>query len=100
MSDEPTTPDTTDAATKGADASLEEDAAQEEPTRRPGIAMTFIVVGTIIGFLAVFAIWVQRQALNTDNFTASSTRLLEDAAIRSAVSGFLVDQLYANVDVQ
>jgi hypothetical protein len=62
--------------------------------------MTLIVVATVVAFLAVFAIWVQRQALNTDNFTNSSSQLLENPAIRTAVSGFLVDQLYANVDVQ
>jgi putative oligomerization/nucleic acid binding protein len=106
MTDEPTIPDpadpadaaTTDAA--ATDATLAEDTAQEEPTRRRGLAMTFIVVGTVIGFLAVFAIWVQRQALNTDNWTNSSSQLLENTAIRTAVSGYLVDQLYASVDVQ
>ena len=100
MTDEPTAPDTaddTDAA--DADAAGVADGA-EEPVRRRGIAMTLIVVGTVVAFLAVFAIWVQRQALNTDNWTNSSSQLLENPAIRTAVSGYLVDQLYANVDVQ
>ena len=48
----------------------------------------------------MFAIWVQRQALNTENWTKSSSQLLESPAIRGAVSAYLVDQLYANVDVQ
>jgi hypothetical protein len=104
MTDEPTTPDPADADTVEAahatDDTVAEGTAQEEPTRRRGLAMTFIVVGTIIGFLAVFAIWVQRQALNTDNWTSTSSQLLANPAIRTAVSGFLVDQLYANVDVQ
>jgi hypothetical protein len=84
MSDEPTTT----AATP------------EEAVRKRGIALTLIVVGTILAFVAVLAIWVQRQALNTDNWTDSSSQLLEDPAIRTAVSGYLVDQLYANVNVQ
>jgi putative oligomerization/nucleic acid binding protein len=75
-------------------------ASPEEPVRRRGVAMTFVVIGTILGVLAVLAIWVQRQALNTDNWTSSSSQLLENPAIRSTVSGYLVDQLYASVDVQ
>ena len=47
----------------------------------------------------MLAVWVQRQVLDGDNWTASSSQLLEDPAIRTAVSGYLVDQLYANVDV-
>ena len=101
MTDEPTAPDIDDAAdtTEAAGAADTVDGA-EEPVRRRGIAMALIVVGTVVAFLAVYAIWVQRQALNTDNFTNSSSQLLENPAIRTAVSGYLVDQLYANVDVQ
>jgi hypothetical protein len=101
MTDEPTAPDTADDVdtTEAADAADAADGA-EEPVRRRGIAMTLIVVGTVVAFLAVFAIWVQRQALDTENWTNSSSQLLEDPAIRSAVSAYLVDQLYANVDVQ
>jgi hypothetical protein len=64
-----------------------------------GGVYALVVAATVTAFLAVLAIWVQRQVLNGDNWTASSSQLLEDPAIRSAVSGYLVDQLYANVDV-
>src|SRR3954454_4179540 len=47
----------------------------------------------------MFSIWVNRQILNTDNWTATSSRLLEHKVIRDRVAGFLVDELYANVDV-
>jgi len=66
--------------------------------RRPGV-YALIVAGTVTAFLAVLAIWVQRQVLDENNWTTSSSRLLEDPAIRTAVSDYLVDQLYANVDV-
>ena len=101
MTDEPTARDTAEDAdtTEAADAADVADGA-EEPVRRRGIALTLTVVGTVVAFLAVFAIWVQRQALDTENWTNSSSQLLEDPAIRSAVSAYLVDQLYANVDVQ
>jgi hypothetical protein len=60
---------------------------------------TLLVAGTISAFLAIAALWVNRQALDTDNWTEASSQMLEDPAIRVALSGYLVDQLYANVDV-
>jgi hypothetical protein len=49
---------------------------------------------------AVLALWVDRQVLNTSNWTAASSELLERPAIRDPVAGYLTDQLYANVDVE
>jgi hypothetical protein len=42
---------------------------------------------------------VKRQALSTDNWTQASGQLLENDKIRGALSVYLVDQLYQNVDV-
>lgn len=53
----------------------------------------------MLAFLAVFALWINRQVMDTDNWTETSSQMLADPAIRTAVSGYLVDQLYANVDV-
>jgi hypothetical protein len=71
----------------------------DAPRRRRGAVYALLVAATITAFLAVLAVWVQRQVLDGDNWTSSSSQLLEDPAIRTAVSGYLVDQLYANVDV-
>jgi len=60
---------------------------------------TLLIVSTLITFLAIFAVWVNRQALNTDNWTKTSSQLLEDKTIRDAVAVYLVQQLYDNVDV-
>ncbi|HET9162385.1 MAG TPA: SHOCT domain-containing protein [Solirubrobacterales bacterium] len=59
-----------------------------------------VVLGSILAFLSVFAIWTERQALNTDDWVETSGRLIQNEKIRSAVGGYLVDQLYANVDVE
>ena len=48
----------------------------------------------------MFSVWVNRQLLNTDNWTVTSSELLENPVIRDRVAGFLVDELYANVDVE
>jgi hypothetical protein len=59
-----------------------------------------VALGSLLAFLSVFAIWTERQALNTDDWVATSDRLLQNAEIRSAVGDYLVDQLYENVNVE
>jgi hypothetical protein len=58
-----------------------------------------VVLATIIGLVSALNVWVKRQALNTDNWTKASSQLLENQQIRSALSVYLVDQIYSNVDV-
>jgi hypothetical protein len=78
--------------------------AAEQPTRpvrqRRKAVLALITVASLIGFLAVFAVWANRQLLENDTWTDTSTKLLEDEEIRTQVSYFMVDALYANVDVQ
>jgi hypothetical protein len=59
-----------------------------------------VVLGSVLAFLSVFAIWTERQALNTDDWVSTSGRLLQNQTIRAAVGDYLVDQLYENVDVE
>src|SRR6185295_4303340 len=59
-----------------------------------------VVLGSVLAFLSVFAIWTERQALNTDDWVDTSGRLIQNSTIREAVGTFLVDQLYENVDVE
>jgi putative oligomerization/nucleic acid binding protein len=59
-----------------------------------------IALGSVLAFLSVFAIWIERQALNTDDWVETSGKLLHNAEIRAAVGNYLVDQLYENVDVK
>lgn len=59
-----------------------------------------VVVGSILAFLSILAIWVERQALNTNDWVETSGRLIQNEEIRSAVGNYLVDQLYTNVDIE
>lgn len=59
-----------------------------------------VVLGSVLAFLSVFAIWIERQALNTDDWVQTSGRLLQNQTIRAEVADYLVDQLYENVDVR
>jgi hypothetical protein len=59
-----------------------------------------VILGSFLAFLSVFAIWTERQALNTDDWVSTSGRLIQNPTIRAAVGNYLVDQLYENVDVE
>lgn len=67
---------------------------------RRRLPTVLVVCATFFAFLAIFALWANRQLLDTDNWTDTSADLLEDDAIREQLSIFLIDQLYTNVDVQ
>jgi hypothetical protein len=78
--------------------------AAPAPTRQSrGRSVAVFVVLVLAGLLlliSAFAIWVNRVALNTEVFTDTSTQLIEDDAIRQAVSTRVVDELFESVDVQ
>jgi hypothetical protein len=81
--------------------------AQAGSTNGPGTThkrgktvYALIVVASVLTFIAAFAIWANRQLLETDTWTNTSSELLENPDIRSQVADYMVDTLYANVDVQ
>jgi hypothetical protein len=74
--------------------------ASDRHARRRLLPLTLITLGSVLAFLAIFAVWANRQMLDTDNWTETSSELLEDDEVRAQLSNFLVDELYANVDVQ
>src|SRR5205814_5721899 len=77
-------------------------AASERPasrTRRIGVRV--LIWGTsVLAVLAIFAVWANRELLSPDNWSDTSTKLLQNAAVRDATATYLVDQLYANVNVE
>ncbi len=68
------------------------------PHHRTVVALQ--VLATALTFVAVFSFWISRQALNTDNWVNTSGDLLENKAIQEQLSIFLVNRLYAHVDVE
>jgi hypothetical protein len=82
-----------------------EAAASPEPGRRQtrgrSAAMWIVlVIAGLLLLLSSFAVWINRVALNTGVFTDTSSELLDDPQIRSAIANRAVDELFANVDVQ
>jgi hypothetical protein len=57
-------------------------------------------IATLLAIVSIFAIWANRQLMNPTNWAKTSTALLQKQTIRTALSAYLIEQLYANVDVQ
>jgi hypothetical protein len=73
---------------------------QHEPPRLRRTAIAIIVLASVIAFLAVLAVWVKRQVLETETWTRTSTELLADENVQTALNGFLVDQLFTRANVE
>ena len=58
-----------------------------------------LVLATVVGIAATFTIWINRQALDTPNWSSTSGKILQDKKVQTALSAYLVHQLFANVDV-
>ncbi len=69
------------------------------PWRRR-VVKGLVIFGSLLAFLSVFAIWTERQALNTEDWVHTSARLIRNPTIRTAVGEYLVEQIYENVDVE
>src|SRR5437763_14574260 len=75
------------------------DRAERSGRGRTTVVWALIVVASIIGCTASATVWVKRQALDTNQWVKASDKLLDEPQIRTALSVYLVDQLYQNVDV-
>jgi hypothetical protein len=63
-------------------------------------AVALLVVGTLLWTALGFAVWANRQALDTDNWVDTSGALLRDDEIRTAVGLFIIDRLYQSAAVE
>src|SRR5437879_2965494 len=102
MSDEqPPEPASSGEATPAAATAGEPDtpAANGISRRRRILINVLIGFTTLLLVVGMFSVWANRLLFNPDNWSTTSTKLLQDPNIRSTTANFLVDQLYANVNV-
>ena len=64
------------------------------------LVWSVIVLASVLLLVSMTANWVQRAALDTDQVQDTTDQILADEDVQQALSIFLVEQLYANVDVQ
>ncbi len=77
-------------------------ASSEEPQiRRRRLIWVNVLIGvtTLLAVVGIFSIWANRLLFNPDNWENTSTQLLQNSQIRSATANYVVDQIYANVNV-
>jgi hypothetical protein len=81
------------------------DAAAASPAQKPISRARWILVNSLLGLttlllvVGIFAVWANRLLFSPDNWSNTSTQLLQNPTIRSTAANYIVDQLYANVDV-
>ncbi|MGB1583270.1 MAG: hypothetical protein ACPHCI_05725, partial [Solirubrobacterales bacterium] len=105
MTDEPNTgaDEPTAESTSADDTTVVSDAADSNPppSTKLGVGIAImLVLATVATLLAFIALWANRQILSTDQWTKTSTELLEEPAVRDALAEYLVTELFDNVDVQ
>src|SRR3954468_9472514 len=72
----------------------------ERPKRTHRVVVPMLLaLAALALFTGAFAVWVHRQALNTENWKTTSSKLLADEQVQAALAPYLVDQLFTNVDV-
>jgi FtsH-binding integral membrane protein len=70
------------------------------PSRsRTWLVRSMLGLAAVLSVAGIFAVWANRQLLDTGYWTETNTKLLENEAIQQELSSYLTDQLYANVDV-
>ena len=52
---------------------------------------TLLAVATLLTFHAVFSVWINRQALNTDNWVDTSDRLLQNEEVQAQLSNYMAN---------
>jgi len=78
-------------------------ASSAEPvhlTRRRRIAVwSIVVLATLIALVGTLTVWVERQMLDDTAWKNASTKVIKDPEVQAALSTYVVNQLYENVDV-
>jgi hypothetical protein len=74
--------------------------AAHRPSRGRAIgAAALLWLAGILTIISMLAIWVNRQVLDPGAWSATSTQVISNPAVRTAVSTFAVNQLYTKTDV-
>jgi hypothetical protein len=66
------------------------------PRRHRFLIGTLFVLATLIGFMAINAVWINRQLLDADNWANTSSKVLADKEVQTAVSAYAVNQLFSS----
>jgi hypothetical protein len=78
--------------------------SQPEPTPLPRwrriLARVLVVLGVLILAVTILAGYLRWQAFDDETFNDTASELIANEAVRNQVAATMVDQLFANVDVE
>lgn len=80
-------------------ASGDDPVTEGSESKRRWFVWALIGLASLIAVGAGLNVWVHNQLLNTDRWVEASNELLADDEVRAALATYLVDELYAAVDV-
>jgi hypothetical protein len=89
--------------TESRPSSASKEAKSAPPSPKPGhprVVVALLIVATLLTVVGIFSTWINRQALNTDNWVNTSTKLLQNKEIQGQLAIYLSDQLTANVNIE
>jgi Short C-terminal domain len=66
----------------------------------PIVVWMLVVAASLLMLVSILTTWVNRQMLDSSSWQQASADLIDDPAVQDALSIYLVNQLYANVDVE
>lgn len=84
----------------GAPAGDTPDQAPTGPRPSAIAARVLIAIATLLAVVSLFAVWADRQVLDSGNWATTSSQLLGSDPIRTQTAQYITDQIYNNVDVQ
>jgi hypothetical protein len=64
------------------------------------LVWTLTVAASVLAVLAILTTWVNRQMLDNDAWNKATTQVIQNPEVRGALATYLVNQLYANVNVE
>jgi hypothetical protein len=63
------------------------------------LVRAMLALAAVLSVAAIFAVWANRQLLDSSYWTQTNTKLLENRAIQDQLSTYLTEQLYTNVNL-
>jgi uncharacterized SAM-binding protein YcdF (DUF218 family) len=64
------------------------------------VIWTLVVLASLIALIGTVTLWVNRQVLDEQSWRKASEDVINDPQIKNALSVFLVNQLYDNIDMK
>jgi hypothetical protein len=67
---------------------------------RPPLAITLIVLGSVLAPVAVVGFWASNEVTNTDRYVQNMAPLISEPAVQAALTGKISDAITGRLDIQ